>query len=86
MASPRTPEENANAVLAIYAHFHSQPGHALRANNFVAVAARRHIPMADIQNGLEYATRMKWIEPTENGSLRLTARGFEAMPQPGQSN
>lgn len=82
MAEFRTPEENGNLVLAIYAHFHSQPGHVLRANNFVAVAARRRIPIADIQNGLEYAASMKWIEQTENGSLRLTPQGFDAMPQP----
>jgi hypothetical protein len=47
----------------------------LRANNFVAVAARRRIPIADIQRDFEYAAEMKWIEETENGSLRLTERG-----------
>jgi hypothetical protein len=81
MAALPTPEEKGMMVLQIYAHFDSQPGHVLRANNFVAVAARRRIPIADIQSGLEYAAEMKWIEETENGSLRLTERGFGAMPQ-----
>ena len=54
----------------------------MRANNFVAVAARRRIPVADIQSGLDYAAQMHWIEETENGSLRLTDDGFAAMPQP----
>jgi hypothetical protein len=50
-----TPEENGMLVLEIYAGFHSRPGHVLLANHFVAVAARRRIPIADIQSGLEYA-------------------------------
>jgi hypothetical protein len=85
MATLPTREENGRLILQIYAHFRSRPGNALRANNFVAVAARRHIPIADIQRGLEYAAEMKWIEETENGSLRLTDIGFAAMPQPGPS-
>jgi hypothetical protein len=85
MATLPTPEESARLVLQIYAHFDSRPGHVLRANNFVAVAARRRIPIADIQRGLEYAAGMGWIEETENGSLRLTEQGFEAMPQPARS-
>jgi len=86
MATLPTSEENARLVLQIYAHFDSGPGHVLRANNFVAVAARRRIPIADIQSGLEYATLVNWIEETENGSLRLTDRGFAAMPQPERSD
>ncbi len=82
MATLPTPEENGHLVLGIYAHFDSRPGHALRANNFVAVAARRRIPIADVQDGLDYAAQMKWIEETENGSLRLTEGGYAAMPQP----
>jgi hypothetical protein len=85
MATLPTPEENGRQVLKIYAHFDSRPGHVLRANNFVAVAARRRIPIADIQSGLEYAAQVNWIEETENGSLRLTDRGFAAMPQPDRS-
>ena len=81
MATLPTPEENAKRVLEIYAHFDSRPGSLLRANNFVAVAARWRIRMTDIQQGLEYAVRQGWIEETENGSLRLTDRGFSAMPQ-----
>jgi hypothetical protein len=81
MATLPTPEENAKQVLEIYAHFDSRPGRVLRANNFVAVAARWRIRMTDIQQGLEYAARQGWIEETEDGSLRLTDRGFSAMPQ-----
>jgi hypothetical protein len=85
MANPSTPEESGRLVLQIYARFDSQPGQVLRANNFVAVAARRRIPIADIQRGLEYAAEMGWIEETEDGSLRLTEQGFTAMPQPERS-
>jgi len=86
MAILPTPEETGKLVLQIYAHFDSRPGHVLRANNFVAVAARRRIPVADIQRGLEYAAEMGWIQETENGSLRLTEPGFAAMPQPDRSH
>lgn len=81
MATLPTPDENGSLVLGIYAHFNSRPGHVLRANNFVAVAARRRIPMADIQSGLNYAAERGWIEKTDNGSLRLTEQGFAEMPQ-----
>jgi hypothetical protein len=86
MGALPTAEENGKLVLQIYAHFDSRPGQVLRSNNFLAVAARRRIPTADIQSGLEYAAEMKWIEETENGSLRLTERGFGAMPQPNRSH
>jgi hypothetical protein len=81
MAKMATAEENGKLVLKIYAYFHGGPGHVLRANNFVTLAARRHIPVAEIQEGLDYALNVHWIEQTENGSLRLTDRGFAAMPQ-----
>jgi hypothetical protein len=86
MATLPTAEDNGRLVLGIYAHFDSKPGDVLRANNFVAVAARRRIPIADIQSGLEYAAEVKWIEETENGSLRLTHLGFAAMPQPHRND
>jgi hypothetical protein len=86
MATMPTPEENGKLVLQIYARFGSRPGDVLRANNFVAVAGRRRIPISDIQSGLEYAAEMKWIEETEKGFLRLTERGFTAMPQLDRSN
>ncbi|HEX8527023.1 hypothetical protein [Allosphingosinicella sp.] len=81
MAQLPTPEENGRTVLQIYAHFGSRPGEVLRSNNFVAVAARRRIPIADIQDGLEFALEAGWIEETENGSLRLTDEGYSAMPE-----
>ena len=80
MATQPTPQENANTVLDIYAHFKSRPGSVLRANNFLAVAARRHIPTSYLQDGLDYAAEMNWIEETETG-LRLTDHGYNAMPQ-----
>jgi hypothetical protein len=82
MAKLATAEELGKMVLKIYAHFGSRAGQVLRANNFVAVAARRHIPVSEIQQGLDYALQAHWIEQTENGSLRLTERGFAAMPEP----
>ena len=81
----QNPQENGRLVLDIYAHFDSRPGEVLRANNLVAVAARRRIRMSDVQQGLEYAARNGWIEETENGSLRLTERGFKEMPHPTHS-
>lgn len=80
MAKLPTPDENGRLILEIYAHFNSRPGHVLRANNFVAVAARRRLHMEDIQQGLEYAVSQNWIEETENGSLRLTDAGYSEMP------
>ena len=79
-------EENARLVLQIYSHFGRQPGEALLANNFLAVAARRRIPVSDIQRGLDHASEVGWIEKAENGSLRLTRRGYEAMQQPDRSH
>jgi hypothetical protein len=82
MARTATAEENGKLILKIYSHFHSRPGQVLRANNFVTVAARRHIPISELQKGLDYALDVRWIEQTDNGSLRLTDRGFAAMPEP----
>jgi hypothetical protein len=81
MATLPTEEQNGRLVLDIYSHFHSRPGDVLRANNFIAVAARRHIRMADLQSGLNYAAKMGWVEETANGSLRLTNNGYRQMPQ-----
>ena len=78
MASPLS-EDKGRLVLDIYSHFRGEPGHALRANNFLAVAARRHIKVADLQDGIDYATRQGWIEDGPNGSLRLTEAGFARM-------
>ncbi len=77
---PSAPTEDAGRlVLDIYSHFKGKPGRALLANNFIAVAARRHINVADLQGGIDYATREGWIEEEPNGSLRLTEIGFQRM-------
>lgn len=73
-----TLSENARAVLDIYAHFNSRAGQVLLANNFVAVAARRRIPISDVQMGIEYASGIGWIEKTSQG-LMLTAEGERAL-------
>ncbi len=86
MATLRTPEESGRFVLGIYARFESQPGRVLRANNFVAVAARRRVPIADIQRGLDFAVESGWLEETDDGSLRLTSTGYNVMPRPDQGH
>ena len=86
MATLPTREESGKLVLDIYAHFDSRPGDVLRANNLVAVAARRRVRVSDLQQGLDYAVSRGWVEQTENGSLRLTQLGFGAMPQPDRSH
>lgn len=73
-----THSENGRVVLDIYAHFNSRAGHVLLANNFVAVAARRHIPISDVQMGIEYASGVGWIEKTSRG-LMLTPEGERAL-------
>ena len=84
MAVQPRPEENGRLVLNIFAHFRSEVGHVLGAKNFVAVAARRNIPMSRIQDGLDYALKTHWVEQTDSGALRLTQDGFRAMPNAGQ--
>ena len=77
--SPLASEINGRRVLDIYSHFKSRPGHALRANNFIAVAARTHVRIADVQSGIDFATSAGWIEEEPDGSLRLTQTGFQQM-------
>ena len=72
-------KDNGELVLEIYAHFGSRPGQVLLANNFIAVAARRHIKISDLRDSIEDAVKAGWVEDGPNGSLRLTARGFEQM-------
>lgn len=73
-----TPVENGQTVLEIYHHFDSRAGHVLLANNFVAIAARRHIPISDVQMGIEYAVHAGWIQQTPRG-LMLTEDGAAAI-------
>ncbi len=78
MASLPTKEDNGRKVLDIFAHFNSRPGHVLRANNFVAVGARRRWEMSDLQQGLELALERGWIND-KKGGFELTEIGFEKM-------
>jgi hypothetical protein len=78
MAVLPTREENAQKILEIYNQFKSRPGHVLRANNFVAVGARRRWEMSDLQQGLELALEKGWIKE-KNGGFELTESGFEKM-------
>lgn len=80
IAKVATAEQMAEVVLKIFAKFHRGEGGVLRANNFVAVAANNHLSTSDIKNGIEFAKNAHWIETTSDGSWRLTAKGFEAMP------
>ena len=74
MSSP----DNGQLILDIYKHFRSEAGHVLGANNFVAVAARQHVPMRKVREGLDYAASMHWVEQAPNG-IRLTQSGYEAL-------
>ncbi len=78
MAVLPTREENAQKVLEVYNQFKSRPGHVLRANNFVAVGARRRWEMSDLQQGLELALENGWIRE-KNGGFELTESGFQRM-------
>jgi hypothetical protein len=67
--------ENACRVLEIYSHFNSEPGQVLLACNFGTVCARRDWQMTDLQEGLEEANRLGWIEAATRG-WRLTESGY----------
>ena len=79
MADLPTPEENASAVLAIFAHFNLRAGEVLRPNNFMAVADSRGLRWDDIISGLEEGVELGWFEETDKGSVSLTDAGFAAM-------
>ena len=78
MAILPTKEDNGRKILDIFSHFRSRPGHVLRANNFVAVGARRRWEMNDLQQGLEFAIERNWIRD-KNGGFELTNQGYEEM-------
>jgi hypothetical protein len=79
MATLPTKEENAQKILEVFSHFRARPGHVLRANNFVAIGARRRWEMSDLQQGLEFASSLGWIREKNNG-IELTQEGFAKMP------
>lgn len=80
MAVLPTKEDNAHKVLEVFSHFRARPGYVLRANNFVAVGARRRWEMSDLQQGLEFASEQGWIRE-KGGGIELTEQGFAEMPQ-----
>ncbi|WP_131800282.1 hypothetical protein [Methylobacterium indicum] len=79
MATLPTPAEKGRMILDIYQHFNSKAGHALRGNNFIAVATQFNASSDDIADGLEYAYSQGWVEDGPNDSVRLTDAGFAAM-------
>ena len=79
MAFQTTPEENGRRILDIYEHLHADVGQALDARNFLAIGTLRRWRSRDLQRGIEYAVQEGWLEPTAQGSLRLTERGLGAM-------
>ena len=79
MVQSLTAADQARRVLDIYKHFNAEAGHALRANNFVAVAARRNWSTKGISEGIQYAVHQGWIEELSTGGLKLTSAGYAAM-------
>ena len=82
---PETPAElNARRVLVAYRQYERQTGDVLWASNIIAVGKRMRWDMHDLQRGLLYAFDNEWLEkaPEEDGGIRLTASGFQAMHQP----
>lgn len=79
MAVAPTREDNGRKVLDVYQHFNSEAGDVLRANNFVAIAARWNWRTKYLTEGLEYAVERGWIEELSTGGIRLTQAGYAAM-------
>ncbi|WP_158811405.1 hypothetical protein [Beijerinckia sp. L45] len=74
-------EDNVHKVLDIFSYFDSKAGEVLLATNFVAVGARRQWRMSDLQEGIEEASRIGWVEAAPQGGWRLTEDGFREAAQ-----
>ena len=79
MATLPTPEENARTVLRIFKTFGRRPGEVLMPNNLLAIATQEGLRSDDINQGLEYGYEKGWFEAGPNGSIKLTASGFDEM-------
>ena len=78
MAAPRTPEQCAHAILAIFvSHFGLRPNEVLPRRSFLTIWPQRGYRPKDFKAGLQFATESGWLEPLPGGkALRLTKSGF----------
>ncbi len=74
-----TPIENAKLVLTIYKHFRKRSGEVLWAETFQTYVAENKLSQDDVKSGLIYGYEQKWFEDGPNGTIKLTAEGFQEM-------
>ena len=70
-------EANLEKVLIVYTHFKTMPGEALVSDHFLGIGRLRHWNAHDLQDGIDEAYRIGWVEKGKLG-WRLTKAGFEA--------
>ena len=76
MATLPTREDNARKVLRIFKHFGTRPGEGIGSNNILAMAAKWHWRIADMQDGLQYGLDNGWFKNGQNGYTLLTETGY----------
>jgi hypothetical protein len=79
MAQLPTPDDLARLVLQVFEHFDRRPGEMLRANNFVAIAAKRGVRLTDLVAGIERGVELGWLEGSLEETVKLTEAGYAAM-------
>ena len=70
-------ESNLEKVLMVFRHFKTKAGEALVSDHFLGIGRLRHWEVHDLQDGIEEAYRIGWVEKGKLG-WRLTEAGFEA--------
>ena len=69
-------ESNVDKVLYVYNHFDTKPGEALISNHFLGVGRFRRWAADDLQNGIEEAHALGFVEKADRG-WGLTKAGYE---------
>lgn len=69
-------ENNVDKVLYVFSHFDTKPGESLISNHFLGVGRFRHWAADDLQNGIEEAHALGFVEKADRG-WGLTQAGYE---------
>ncbi len=79
MATLPTPEENARSILGIYEHFKIRLYGVLRVKDFLAIMKQKGLSSDDINTGITYCLKVRWLENVGDDTYLLTGGGCAAM-------
>ncbi len=79
MATLLRPEENARSVLGIYEHFKIRLYGVLRVKDFLAIMKQKGLRSDDINTGITYCLKVRWLENVGDDTYLLTGGGCAAI-------